>query len=190
MSAVDSLTTWMTTSRSDVLMNLRLTAVLIGAVLASCSSLPNAQMVPPAGVALILLQDESRPFCGRCETSTIVAMSDGRLWVVRGYWAGHYSDWRSTHKRLPVSAAQFDLLTQKLAPLRAKGDVFVDEKQQCSPDQGGLTVRWHDASGTDSFHYDFGCDNQLNRETVNALRAVRHILGIEREKVSWGFTGK
>src|SRR5262245_20061763 len=85
-------------------------------VVAACTT-PMPIPPPPAdlpGETVVFEARSGGPMCGRCETLKIVAASDGRVWVERGWAAGE--QWRRTRELLTVTPERLAAFGALLAP--------------------------------------------------------------------------
>jgi len=142
-----------------------------------------------AGRALITIESEPGPFCGRCDTVKIRALSDGQIWIEHGYWAGHYRDWRVERRHIHGSPERFAHFRGALLPYRPSGTLSLREKPPCETlwnDADGARVEWKDAGRTDKLLLNFGCDPETRKAMADAVRAAPDLLGIARLKMPWG----
>ena len=162
----------------------------VTATLAACVSVPRSPTAP-SGVSdqLITLENEPGPFCGRCDNVKITALSDGRVWMEHGYWAGNYRDWRVERRLEQVLPERFARFREALRPYRPKGELALQDKPPCKtfqPDVGGARVEWKDATGEDKLILNFGCDPEGKRAMADSVRAAPDLLGIAALKMPWG----
>lgn len=157
---------------------------------AGCTSVPPAPTVPPAaGDELIIIRNEPGPFCGRCDSVKVVALSDGRVWVEHGYWAGKYRNWRVERRLEQASPQSFARFREHLIPFRPHGQLVLDDKPPCETfwhDVDGVRVEWRDSNGADTLIFNFGCDPKTKQAMAAALKAAPDLLGIDSLKIPWG----
>jgi hypothetical protein len=160
------------------------------AALAACADVPRAPTGPlAAGDELITLENESGPFCGRCDTVKITALSDGRVWIEHGYWAGRYRDWRVERRLEQVPRENFERFREHLRPYRPSGELLLQGKPACDTfwsDVDGVRVTWRGTTGNDKLVLNFGCDPEKMRAMAEALRAASGALGIRTLQLPWG----
>lgn len=133
-------------------------------VIAAASALAGACAQPslidiPHDLDRITYETQPPPFCGRCESTTWTALSDGRVQIERGYWAGDYEDWRTNTRVIMIGPEQYRRFSEALAPYRPQQDTQPDEGACLSGmyDQDGAVVRWRE-QGVEVFRsFDFGC---------------------------------
>jgi hypothetical protein len=162
----------------------------LAATLAACVSVPPPPIAPlVASDELITMENEPGPFCGRCDNVKITALSDGRVWIEHGYWAGRYRDWRVERRLEHALPENFARFREALRPHRPRGELALQEKPPCETfwnDVDGARVEWRDANGTDRLILNFGCDPASKRAMADALRAAPNLLGIATLKIPWG----
>lgn len=116
----------------------------------------------------ISFEEQPPPFCGRCETTSFIALSDGRVLVERGYWAGDYRNWRTRRRTIDTTPEQYSRFREALAPYKPTRDTAPsDDCATGLSDQDGVIVRWSE-DGTEVYRYfDFGClDDPVMNEAV------------------------
>ena len=193
MSACDPLRTleW-SGSLHDVTRKIRSFGLVASsaATLVACASVPQPLTAPPEeNGQLITLENEPGPFCGRCDNVKITALSDGRVWIEHGYWAGSYRDWRVERRLEHVPRERFARFREALRPYRPKGELALQEKPPCETfwhDVDGARVEWKDATGADKLILNFGCDPESKRPMADAVRAAPDLLNLATLKMPWG----
>lgn len=151
-------------------------------MLAGCASFP----LPPTALMaandqLIVLENSSGPFCGRCDHLKITALSNGRVWIEQGYWAGFYRDWRVKRRLVQTSPERFADFREALRPHRPKGQLALNGMPPCKTfmhDTSGVRVEWKDDTGSDELILVFGCDRETTRTMADAIIAAPGLLGI------------
>lgn len=120
---------------------------------------------------------------------TITALSDGRVWIEHGYYAGSYSDWTTDRRRVRISPERFATFREHLRPYRPHGELDLYGQPACAifwNDVDGARVIWRDAAGSDKLVFNFGCDPETRLKEAQALRAASDLLGIADLKLPWG----
>lgn len=143
--------------------------------LAGCATLPEI----PEGLEKIAFEPQPPPFCGRCETTNFVAVSDGRVWIERGYWVRDHKDWRVSRRLVHTSPEQFVLLRERLEPYKSPRSTGSSETDCGSyiSDNDGAIVTWSSNGVETRRVFDFGCLD--DREMNDAVRNAHDVLGIE-----------
>jgi hypothetical protein len=141
------------------------------------------------GGQLITVENEPGPFCGRCDTVKVTALSDGRVWIEHSYWAGHYTDWTVERQRERVPVENFARFRDQLSRYRPRGVLALNDKPPCDTfwnDIDGVRVEWRDGANSDKLFLNFGCDPQGKRAMVEAVKSAPGLLGISTLKMPWG----
>jgi hypothetical protein len=162
----------------------------VAATLSSCATVSRPPTAPlAASEELITLENEPGPFCGRCDNVKITALSDGRVWIEHGYWAGRYRDWRVERRLEHVSLESFTRFREALRPHRPSGELVLQGKPPCETfwnDLDGVRVEWRDGAKSDKLILNFGCDLETKQAMAEALRTAPDALGIATLKLPWG----
>ena len=162
-----------------------LTAVVC---LPACAPVPPVGPLP-GGVELIALENEPGPFCGSCDSIKVTAMSDGRVWIEHGYWAGRYTDWTVERRLKHIPIGNFVKLCDHLSRYRPKGVLALNHKPPCETfwnDVDGVRVQWRDGTNDDKLFLNFGCDPEAKKSMADALKSAPSLLGISSLKMPWG----
>ena len=152
--------------------------LLLLAVQAGCATAPREQI--GSGVERISYETQPPPFCGRCDSTIIMASANGRLVIETGHWAGRYRDWRRQRSVRQITPAQFEDFKRRLEPYRpAKGDVQGDTG--CThfiTDNDGVLVKWSGAGEPRIYLFDFGClDEKVRNQIVRTAPAALGVAG-------------
>ena len=161
---------------------------LLGLGLNAC--VPIATLVPPlTDGALITIRSEPGPFCGRCDSVTMTVLSDGRVWIEQGHWAGRYNNWVVERQLERVPVENVVHFRDRLSRFRPHGVLVLTDKPPCETfwnDVDGVRVEWRDGDQTDKLFYNFGCDPETKRAMTEALKSAPGLLGIPKLKMPWG----
>jgi hypothetical protein len=155
---------------------------LIG-VIASLAYAVVPKVPPSPTTELISYTTMPGPFCGSCDSVTITALSDGRVWIEHGYWAGEYKDWEKTIQHTRVSAEQFARFRGLLMPYRPTGDLWLRDKPPCATfwtDMPELKIVWRGGGRDGSLWFNYGCDPATHEAMIKAFDEAPSALGIER----------
>lgn len=167
-----------------------LLAVVVMSCLSSCAIVPAPPVRPIAeGDELITLENEPGPFCGRCDSVKLTALSDGRVWIEHSYWAGRYQDWTTERKLVRVPTASFQRFRDHLSRYRPHGVLALNQKPPCATfwnDVDGARVAWLDRTGQDKLFLNFGCDPEAKKAEIEALKSAPALLGISTLRMPWG----
>ena len=123
----------------------------------------------------IAFDEQPHPFCGRCDSTRLVALSSGRVLIERGHWEGNYRDWRVSRRTVQLSSDQLARFRATLAPYKPLRDTAPDA--DCAgyiTDQDGAVVTWLEDGNEVRRVFDFGClgDRQMNdavRQSIQPL---------------------
>lgn len=141
-------------------------------LLAGCAGSPAFDV--PQGMDRIAFEEQPPPFCGRCETTSFIALSDGRVMVEQGYWAGDYRNWRTRQRIIETTPEQYGRFREALAPYKPARSAPPPDCATGLFDQDGAIVRWFE-DGTEVYRYfDFGCldDPESNDAVRRALQEL------------------
>jgi hypothetical protein len=149
-----------------------------------CASVPVSPPTP--GGELISYETSPGPFCGRCDSIKLTAVSDGRVWIEHGRWYGDYTDWRVARRRVKVSPDQFAQFRQQLVAYRPAGDLALDGRESCAAfytDMSEVTVAWRGGGADASLRFNYGCDPEARAEMAAALAAAPKALGVRNLRI-------
>jgi hypothetical protein len=163
--------------------------MVIASLTGCVSGPPKADQPLLTGQELISIENDTGPFCGRCDSVKVTARSDGHVWIEHGYWAGHYRDWTVERRVEQTSPANFERLRDRLRPYRPNGNLELQSKPPCETfwnDVDGVRVEWRDSLRDDKLIFNFGCDPDARRAMADALRGAPAALEIPSLKMPWG----
>jgi hypothetical protein len=158
------------------------------ALVPACATIPRVPAQMENGTELISLETSPGPFCGRCDSVKITALSDGRVWIEQGHWAGDYTDWRTTKRFETVSVEAFSRFRAALQAYRPHGKAIFVDQRNCTvlmADLDQIDVKWRDMESEDQLVFNFGCDPQSRHAIADALRNAPGELGILRLEMPW-----
>lgn len=123
----------------------------------------------------IAFEEQPPPFCGRCDSTQLVALSSGRVLIERGHWEGNYRDWRVSRHTVQLSSDQIARFRATLAPYKPMRDTVPDA--DCADyitDQDGAVVTWREDGIEVRRVFDFGCldDRQMNDAVRQSIRSL------------------
>lgn len=123
----------------------------------------------------IAFDEQTPPFCGRCDSTRLVALSNGRVLFERGHWEGNYRDWRASRRAVQVSSEQYARFREALAPYKPLRDAVPDaECADYITDQDGAIVVWLEDGIEVTRVFDFGCldDRGMNDAVRNSVQLL------------------
>ena len=123
----------------------------------------------------IAFDEQPPPFCGRCDSARLVALSSGLVLIERGHWEGTYRDWRVSRHTVQLSPDQNARFRATLAAYKPLRDtVPAADCADYITDQDGAVVTWLEDGNEVRRVFDFGCldDRQMNdavRQSIQRL---------------------
>ena len=164
-------------------MRLSILSLLICATVLTACSTTSSELVLPENVEWVSYESSPGPFCGKCETTKIIAAYDHRVWIERGYWAGDYEDWRISRTEPKASQKNLISFRNHLAQFRPNENRIIGiESPLCDDffsDSNSLRITWHDKKGSVYLIYDFGCQGEDAHTLADALKAAPSLLNID-----------
>jgi hypothetical protein len=154
----------------------RWVVALIAVTVSGCATVTQPPAAP--GVQQISFELQEPPFCGRCETTKLVATSDGHLLIEVGHWGGNYRNWKRQRSVRPITLEQFAEFKQALDAYRPTQNAL-QSNEQCANyihDQAGLLVEWTNGNERRVRVFDFGCAD--DRAMNEAVQAAPKVLGL------------
>lgn len=137
-----------------------------------------------------MLSTYGGPWCGRCDTTTIIVHFDGEVFVERGHWLLDYRFWQVNRRKATIDDRATSRLLGELGELRPTGEIDLFEIETCGQykanasdyqhadaeyrfHQSGVMLRWRDQAGDDALNAYFGC---LGPEAVVLKETIKTAL--------------
>ena len=174
-----------------------LLTVLFFILLGACAS--NEPIRPKSNTDWVMLSTYPGPWCGRCDTTTIIVHFDGEVFVEHGHWLLDYRFWQVKRRKATIDGRATSRLLDKLEALRPNGAIDLFEIETCGQymadaydqrnddaeyrfHQSGIKLRWRDKAGEDALDAYFGClgpESIVLKETIKSALDNTGIAGLE-----------
>lgn len=151
-------------------------SALIATAMAGCATVEPPPV--PHNLERIVYQQQSGPFCGRCQLHTVTLAADGRAWIETGHWADRET-WAIDNLRMErVGPETYTQLYAVLAPYHpGANQTAYSSEADCADeieDLSSAAITWIDETGSAQRHVSFGCRD--GQALATALIGIRRSL--------------
>ena len=151
---------------------LKLIAFSFALLTSACVSVDS--MKPKGNTDWIKLSTYPGPWCGRCDTTTLIVHNDGDVIVEKGHWLFNYRFWQTQRRKTKVPRSVIAEFLTAMQTFRPEGKIDLSDIETCGQymfdvygvpvevgeyafDFDGIKIEWVDENGEDSLDAYFGC---------------------------------
>lgn len=138
----------------------------------ACASTESLE--PKSDTTWVKLSTYPGPWCGRCDTTTLIVHDDGEVFVEKGHWLFNYRFWQTRRRKAKVQQSAIAEFLEEIQPMRPEGRIDLFDIETCRQfmseaygvpaeegeyafDLDGIKIEWVDETGEDSLNAYFGC---------------------------------